>query len=72
MRSSFGQCFLVFLCVTFLTSACTTIPPYDYSAFERSKPRSIVVIPPKNNSIEVNAPYIYLSTLTRPLAEKGY
>jgi hypothetical protein len=25
-----------------------------------------------NNSIEVNAPYIFLSTITRPLAEKGY
>ena len=72
MRSSSRQCLLFFFCVTLLTSACTTIPPYDYTAFERSKPRSIVVIPPNNNSIEVNAPYIYLSTLTRPLAEKGY
>jgi len=46
--------------------------PYDYTAFETSRPRSIVVIPPLNNSIEVNAPYVYLSTITRPLAEKGY
>ncbi len=72
MRSLFRQCFLFLFCVTLLTSGCTTIQPYDYTAFERSKPRSIVVIPPNNNSIEVNAPYIYLSTLTRPLAEKGY
>ena len=72
MKSSFRQRFLFLLCVTLLTSGCTTIPPYDYTAFERSKPRSIVVIPPNNNSLEVNAPYIYLSTLTRPLAEKGY
>jgi hypothetical protein len=48
------------------------VKPYDYTAFKKSKPRSIVVIPPKNNSIEVNASYIYLSTLTKPLAEKGY
>ena len=52
--------------------ATTETVPYDYSALEKSKPRSIVVIPPLNNSIEVNAPYIYLSTISRPLAERGY
>ena len=46
--------------------------PYDYSALENSKPRSILVIPPMNDSIEVNAPYIFLSTISKPLAEKGY
>jgi hypothetical protein len=58
--------------IILIISGCATTTPYDYTAFEKSKPRSIVVIPPNNNSIEVNAPYIYLSTLTRPLAEKGY
>jgi len=72
MNRSFKQySLLLFLAVVF-TSGCTTTSPYDYSAFERSKPRSIVIIPPQNNSVEVNAPYIYLSTLSRPLAEKGY
>lgn len=65
-----GILFLSFIIL--ITSGCATKTPYDYTAFERSKPRSIVVIPPNNNSIEVNAPYIYLSTVTRPLAEKGY
>jgi hypothetical protein len=56
-----------------LLSGCVaTNTPYDYSALENSRPRSILVIPPLNNSIEVNAPYIFLSTITRPLAEKGY
>ncbi len=53
-------------------SGCVEVKPYDYTELKKSKPRSIVVIPPKNNSIEVNAPYIYLSTVTKPLAEKGY
>lgn len=57
--------------VIFITG-CQTIEPYDYTALKTSKPRSIVIIPPNNNSIEVNAPYLYLSTLSRPLAEKGY
>jgi hypothetical protein len=61
--------------ITFLSifaTGCQEVKPYDYTALKKSKPRSIVVIPPKNNSIEVNASYIYLSTLTEPLAEKGY
>lgn len=53
-------------------SGCVTQQPYDYTNLKASKPRSIVVIPPANNSLEVNAPYVYLSTITRPLAEKGY
>jgi hypothetical protein len=63
----------VLACIAAITSGCaTTMPPYDYTAFERCRPRSIVVIPPNNNSVAVNAPYMYLSTITRPLAEKGY
>jgi len=71
MSSSIRMCFLFLPFIIFFFSGCATTP-YNYTAFEQSKPRSIVVIPPNNNSIEVNAPYIYLSTLTRPLAEKGY
>jgi hypothetical protein len=35
-------------------------------------PKSVLVLPPLNQSVEVNAPYVYLSTITRPLAECGY
>ncbi len=71
MSKSSRLCLLFLPVIILITSGCATTP-YDYSAFEKSRPRSIVVIPPNNNSIDVNAPYIYLSTLTRPLAEKGY
>jgi hypothetical protein len=72
MRTSTGLWIAALACIVAMTSGCATVAPYDYTAFERSRPRSIVVIPPNNNSVEVNAPYIYLSTITRPLAEKGY
>ena len=72
MRASTRLWLAVLACIIVMTSGCATVAPYDYTAFERSRPRSIVVIPPLNNSIEVNAPYVYLSTITRPLAEKGY
>lgn len=55
-----------------LITGCATTAPYDYTAFEAHKPRSILVLPPVNQSIEVGAPYIYLSRVTQPLAEKGY
>lgn len=58
--------------VLLLLSGCAKQEPYNYSALEESKPRSILVLPPVNNTVEVNAPYIYLSTISRPLAEKGY
>ena len=62
---------LLILIFLFLT-ACQTTAPYDYTKLNNSKPRSILVIPPLNNSLEVNAPYTFLSTISRPLAEKGY
>ena len=60
------------LMAVFALSACKTMQHYDYSALKASKPRSILVIPPLNESIEVNAPYTFLSTISMPLAEKGY
>ena len=44
----------------------------DYTAFRASKPRSILVLPPLNNSPDVLATYSVLSTVTQPLAEAGY
>lgn len=55
-----------------LLSGCAAVEPYNYSALQQAAPRSILVLPPMNNSVEVNAPYSYLSTISKPLAEKGY
>lgn len=53
-------------------SGCASVEPYNYSALQQEAPRSILVLPPMNSSVEVNAPYSYLSTISQPLAEKGY
>ena len=58
------------LCV--LLAACATPEPFDYTAFLEHPPRSILVLPPLNESPDAEAPYVYLSTVTRPLAERGY
>tara|TARA_R110000787_G_scaffold82077_4_gene177721 strand:+ start:580 stop:1224 length:645 start_codon:yes stop_codon:yes gene_type:complete len=53
-------------------SGCASVEPYNYTALKQAAPRSILVLPPMNSSMEVNAPYSYLSTVSKPLAEKGY
>jgi hypothetical protein len=54
------------------TGCATNQAPPDYGAYRSHMPRSVLVLPPTNDSIEVNASYVYLSTITRPLAEAGY
>ncbi len=55
-----------------LLGGCATPKTVDYSAFKESKPRSILVLPPVNESPDVKATYSLLSQVTFPLAEAGY
>ena len=63
----------IVVCLTpLLLVACATPKTYDYTAFRQSNPRSMVVLPPLNNSPDMHATYSVLSTVTQPLAEAGY
>ena len=53
-----------------IINSCAT--PFDYTAFKESRPRSILVMPVANRSMDVMAPATYLSTSVYPLAESGY
>ncbi len=53
-------------------TGCATAKPYDYTNYRAHPPRSILVLPPVNESTDVRGTYGYLSTMTRPLAELGY
>lgn len=56
-----------------LSAGCATSPPKkDYTAFRSENPRSILAVPVVNKSVEVTAADLFLSTLTVPLAERGY
>jgi len=44
----------------------------DFSAFQTAAPRSILIVPAVNHSLDVDAPNYVLSALPIPLAEKGY
>jgi len=56
-----------------LLTGCVSQPvKKDLSAFIATAPRSILVVPTVNKSLDVDAPNYVLSTLPVPLAEKGY
>lgn len=63
---------ICFVLIAVVITGCAATSKYDKAAFYELRPRSILVLPPTNNSIEVNAPYTFLSTISEPLAEKGY
>jgi hypothetical protein len=58
------------LLVTVLLTGC--VEPYDYTNFHAHPPRSVLVLPPINESTDTRGTYGYLSTVTRPIAEMGY
>jgi hypothetical protein len=55
-------------------SGCATakLTPKTYAAFRREDPHSILVVPALNNTLNVPAPDFFLSTISRPFAERGY
>lgn len=59
--------------ITILLCGCATAPPQqDLSQFHAEDPRSILVVPATNQSVDVNAPDYFLATISEPLAERGY
>lgn len=69
MRTSLHLFFVVSLV---LLTGCVTVPPKDYTEFRKSRPASILVLPPVNHSSDVRATYSVFTTTTRPVAELGY
>jgi len=63
---------LAALALLVLPGGCQTAKPYDYTNFRAHPPRSILVIPPLNESTTLEGTYSYLSTVSRPIAERGY
>lgn len=64
---------LVALLVVVSLGGCATPPArFDYAALRSEAPRSILVVPVTNKSVDVNAPDYFLSTIAPALAERGY
>lgn len=61
--------FSLLLLTLFLTGCAAK---HNLDTFYAHRPKSIVVVPVVNESPEVTASSVFLTTITRPLAEKGY
>ena len=60
------------LILTFLTGCVAQPVKQDMSAFQAAAPRSILVVPTINKSLDVDAPNYVLAALPVPIANKGY
>ncbi len=63
---------LASLALSLALGGCASKPPVDYTAFKQANPRSILILPPLNDSPDVNATPSLLSHSTLPVAEAGY
>ncbi|MGV8891725.1 MAG: DUF799 domain-containing protein [Burkholderiaceae bacterium] len=64
---------IVCLSVAVIATGCAThAKNTDYTAFKQSRPKTILVLPPLNESPDVKATYGMLSQMTYPLGEAGY
>jgi len=62
----------IMACMVYFAMTGCAVKRTDLTAFYSHPPRSIVVVPVVNESTEVTAPTVFMSTITRPLAERGY
>lgn len=63
---------IAFFMVVLAGCVSQPVKQQDMSAFNAAAPRSILVVPTINKSLDVDAPNYVLTTLPIPLAEKGY
>lgn len=64
--------FLALIALFFSACVDAPLPKHDYSAFLQSKPRSILVPMPTNETTEIRASSVVLANAIVPLAEAGY
>lgn len=64
---------LTLLATTLIFTGCATRQAdVDYSAFRQHHPKSILILPPLNNTSDLRATYSVMASTTLPLAEAGY
>src|ERR1039457_3429343 len=62
----------VFISAMVALAGCVSSKRADYSHFRTEVPRSILVVPVINKSVDVDAPDYFLATIAEPLGERGY
>ena len=71
MRFALGRACVMTFCVfaELLLLGCAAEKKTDYGPYLSHMPKSVLVLPPLNESTHVTAPDAFLSTITAPLAE---
>lgn len=66
--------FSLFAGMALLTIGCAApkSTPSQYAKFRAENPRSILIVPVVNRTVDVTAAACFLSTISRPVAERGY
>lgn len=72
MKTGRPALWAVLAALALLGGCATRSPGYDYTAFSKARPVTLLVMPPLNDSPDVNATAAVWSHATRPLAEAGY
>ena len=68
----FSKIAMALFSVALMAGCAANKPGWDYSAYKASRPKSILVLPPINNSPDVTATYSVMAVATKPLSEAGY
>ncbi len=55
-----------------LVAGCAARPAANYTAFRADDPHSILIVPAVNDTVNVQAPSYLLTTISQPIAERGY
>ena len=55
-----------------MMSACAQMEKKDYTKFRTENPRSILILPVVNNTVEISAPRYFLSSVSVPVARRGF
>lgn len=64
--------FILIILLCCFVSGCTATQKKDYTKFNAADPYSILVLPVTNESVNVDAPDYFLSSISIPVAEQGY
>lgn len=62
----------LFVIASVMAACAPTVEKKDYAKFRAENPRSILVLPVVNNTVNVDAPRYFLATIAVPVAERGY
>lgn len=68
----FDRALLLIMASIVSVLGCATTTPKDYTDFRNSDPRSVLIVPVVNNTVNVDAADYFLTTIPMPVAERGY